>query len=235
MTRPTSASASSLIGSGGSAAPVMRCMIAAVGRADVVGEDLGGARERRPTGRAARGPSRRATPSPVRLTSRALSRSAERRDQQPVAVAREVDERLPRAAVGGERSRGRRRGWRRGTRAARRSARPCRLPPRSRRRRSPRAPRRRCCASSPMPSISTRTTSPTLSSPSGNGWRTAPIPAGVPVAMTSPGSSVNAFERCATCSKQSKIMSLGVAVLAQLVVDVGAERRGRAGRRARRA
>jgi hypothetical protein len=29
----------------------------------------------------------------------------------------------------------------------------------------------------------------------GNGWRTAPIPAGVPVAMTSPGSSVNASDR----------------------------------------
>ena len=46
--------------------------------------------------------------------------------------------------------------------------------------------------SSPIPSISTRTTSPTFSSPSGNGWRTAPMPAGVPVAITSPGSSVNA-------------------------------------------
>ena len=53
--------------------------------------------------------------------------------------------------------------------------------------------------SSLMPSITTRTTSPTFSSPSGNGWRTAPIPAGVPVAMTSPGSSVKASERCATC------------------------------------
>ena len=58
-----------------------------------------------------------------------------------------------------------------------------------------------------MPSISTRTTSPTLSRPSGNGWRTAPTPAGVPVAITSPGSSVNASDRCATCSKQSKIIS----------------------------
>ena len=42
-----------------------------------------------------------------------------------------------------------------------------------------------------------------LQQPSGNGWRTAPIPAGVPVAITSPGSRVNASERWATCWKQS--------------------------------
>jgi hypothetical protein len=37
-----------------------------------------------------------------------------------------------------------------------------------------------------------------LSRPSGNGWRTAPIPAGVSVAITSPGSSVYA----ATCQRR---------------------------------
>ena len=51
------------------------------------------------------------------------------------------------------------------------------------------------------------TTSPTFRKPSGKGWIEAPIPAGVPVAITSPGSRVKASERWETCSKQSKTIS----------------------------
>ena len=47
--------------------------------------------------------------------------------------------------------------------------------------------------SRPMPSISTTTSSPSASQTGGS--RNAPTPAGVPVAMTSPGSSVKAFEQ----------------------------------------
>ena len=70
-----------------------------------------------------------------------------------------------------------------------------------------------------MPSISTRTMSPTFSSPSGNGWRTAPIPAGVPVAITSPGSSVNASREVGDLLVAVEDHLPRVAVLAQLVVD----------------
>src|SRR5881394_421500 len=48
---------------------------------------------------------------------------------------------------------------------------------------------------SPMPSISTRTVSPTWSRFSRTGWRPRPTPDGVPVAITSPGSRVKASER----------------------------------------
>ena len=51
----------------------------------------------------------------------------------------------------------------------------------------------------------------------------APTPAGVPVEITSPGSSVNAVDRCSIICQQSKIMSAVGAVLAQLAVDGGAD------------
>ncbi len=57
-----------------------------------------------------------------------------------------------------------------------------------------------------MPSISMRTTSPATSSR--GGFIAMPTPEGVPVATTSPGSSVKAVERCSTSAKQSKISSL---------------------------
>ena len=55
----------------------------------------------------------------------------------------------------------------------------------------------------PSPSISTRTRSPGFSH--GRPSIAAAIPDGVPVAITSPGSSVHACERISTCRKQSKI------------------------------
>jgi hypothetical protein len=47
-----------------------------------------------------------------------------------------------------------------------------------------------------MRSISIRTTSPATRKR--GGFMAPPTPAGVPVVMTSPGSSVNAVERCST-------------------------------------
>jgi len=61
-------------------------------------------------------------------------------------------------------------------------------------------------SSVPSPSISTRTTSPIESS--FGGFIAMPTPPGVPVATTSPGSSVNAVDRCSTIAKQSKIRFL---------------------------
>ena len=55
-----------------------------------------------------------------------------------------------------------------------------------------RSPRQRL-TSSPMPSIATVTTSPSARKRGGS--RKTPTPAGVPVAITSPGSSVNACEQ----------------------------------------
>lgn len=53
----------------------------------------------------------------------------------------------------------------------------------------------------PMPSISTRITSPTLRNC--GGFAAAPMPEGVPVARMSPGSSVITVERCAICCQMS--------------------------------
>ena len=71
-----------------------------------------------------------------------------------------------------------------------------------------------------MPSISTRTTSPTFSSPSGNGWRTAPIAGG-----RAGGDDVAGLERERLGEVRDLLEAVedhlaGVAVLAQLVVDV---------------
>ena len=54
-----------------------------------------------------------------------------------------------------------------------------------------------------MRSISTRTTSP--GARKRGGLIAMPTPPGVPVATTSPGSSVKAVERCSTSAKESKM------------------------------
>ncbi len=55
----------------------------------------------------------------------------------------------------------------------------------------------------PSPSISTRTRSPGTSQR--GGFMATATPAGVPVEIRSPGSSVKAVERCSTSAAQSKI------------------------------
>ena len=60
-------------------------------------------------------------------------------------------------------------------------------------------------SSVPTRSISMRTTSPATSQRGGS--KPIPTPAGVPVEMMSPGSSVNTVDRYSTCSQHEKIMS----------------------------
>ena len=71
-----------------------------------------------------------------------------------------------------------------------------------------------------MPSISMRTVSPALSQVGGS--MPMPTPAGVPVAMTSPGYSVMPREIVSIRVGMSKIRSLGARVLPQLAVDPAA-------------
>src|SRR4029450_531910 len=88
-----------------------------------------------------------------------------------------------------------------------------------------RRPRAQDGSATLLVSTPTRSTSASIESPA---WRNlpraAPTPSGVPVAMTSPGSSVNPAERTAMHSSIGKIIEQVVAVLDRLA------RRGQRGR-----